>query len=132
MYLLILVLHTIVSNEIKKFFTFSFSSRFNRDGSSRQFWRKNYLGCYYLFGNFSRPSVSALLMMFSSKDKLPLSPFGFVEDFFIYHLSKDEIILRVTDSPSSLVVRKIISGMRARKNPNTFFYLFSPGILHML
>ena len=49
-----------------------------------------------------------------------VASFGLVEDFFIYHLSREETIFRVIGSPSSLVVRKIISGIKARKNPNTF------------
>src|SRR6266498_1189658 len=54
-----------------------------------------------------------------------VAPLGLVDDFLIhYYLNKAETFLRVIRSPSSFVVRKIISGIKIRKKSNTFFFLF--------
>ena len=53
-----------------------------------------------------------------------MAPIGFVDDCFIHYLKRAETFLRVTLSPSNFVVRKIISGIKARKNSKTPFLFF--------
>ena len=52
-----------------------------------------------------------------------VAPLGFVADFFIHYWNNERTNLRVTGSPSSFVVRKIISDMNDRKNRNTLLLL---------
>lgn len=48
-----------------------------------------------------------------------VTPRGFVFDVDMHYLKREATIFRVTDSPSSFVVLKIISGMKARNNSST-------------
>lgn len=48
-------------------------------------------------------------------------PLGLVLVFAINYLNNEETVRRLTRSPSRRVVRKIISGIKERKKPNTLF-----------